>query len=62
MVISGILKEDSDSTKEKFLSSTDPYYSGSKKLIIMRTLDNNQITNKVKETNSYIWNSKRRYR
>ncbi len=33
-----------------------------KKINIMRTLDNNQISNKLKSTKGNIWNAKRRYR
>ena len=32
------------------------------KLYIMRTLNNNQITEKVSTTKGYTWNLKRRYR
>jgi len=32
------------------------------KLNIMRTLDNNQLTGTTKNTKSFVWNSKRRFR
>jgi len=53
MDISGIQKEDTD----KLLKTENQ-----SKFKIMRTLNSNQITSRVKDTNGYIWNSKRRYR
>ena len=34
----------------------------SKKPTIMRTLNSNQLTEKLSTTKAYLWNSKRRYR
>ena len=56
MAISGILKEDTDS------QHCNKSFINQKKTIIMRTLNSNQVTGELKDTNGYIWNSKRRYR
>ena len=32
------------------------------KTSIMRTLDSNELTSRVKQSKAYAWNSKRRYR